>query len=129
MKDEIMSDEIKIEPLTEQEILTIEERLVTNKEFDTELARAIFTIFVSGHEYNVLYKNLQAYFSASTEALNKLIGDCIEILDIKDKKKIKMMYNHADAIANKLPEIAQSKLNEIFDEEWDEIDEEDMGTK
>ena len=124
-----MTDEIKIEPLTEEEIIAISKWLEDNKEFDTELARAIFTIFVSGYEYKVLYKNLQACFSASTEALNKLIGDCIEILDIKDKKKINMMYNQAATVANNLPEIAQSKLNEIFDEEWDEIDEEDMGTQ
>ena len=124
-----MKDEIKIEPLTEQEILTIEERLVNNKEYDTELARAIFTIFVSGYENKKLYKNLQAYLLASSEALNQLTGDCIEILDLKDKKKIQMMYKQAANVANKLPEIAQSKLNEIFDEEWDEIDEEDMGTQ
>jgi hypothetical protein len=112
-----MNDEIKIEPLTEEEILAISKRLEDNKEFDTELARAIFTIFVSGHEYDVLYKNLQACYAASSEALKELTGDCIKILGLKDIEKIQMMYKQAATIADNLPVIAQSKLNEIFDEE------------
>jgi hypothetical protein len=112
-----MNDEIKIEPLTEEEILAISKRLEDNKEFDTELARAIFTIFVSGYEYRVLYNNLRAYHAASSEVLNELTGDCIKILGLKDIEKIQMLYKHAATVVDNLPVIAQSKLNEIVDEE------------
>jgi hypothetical protein len=117
-----MSDEIKIEPLTEEEIIAISKRLEDNKEFDTELARAIFTIFVSGYEYKVLYKNLQAYFSASSAGLYQLAGDCSKIIGLRDTKKIQKMYKQAATIAGNLPAIAQGILNEIPDEE--EINEE-----
>jgi len=121
-----MSDEIKIEPLTEEEIIAISKRLEDNKEYDTEIARAIFTVLVSGYEYQILYSTLQAYYSASTAGLYQLAGDCSKIIGLKDTKKIQKMYRQAATIAGNLPAIAKNILEsqpEETDNEEDAVSE------
>lgn len=117
-----MSDEIKIEPLTEEEIIAISKRLEDNNEYDTEIARAIFTVLVSGYEYQILYSTLQAYYSASTAGLYQLAGDCSKIIGLKDTKKIQKMYRQAATIAGNLPAIAQNILESQPEETDDEED-------
>lgn len=117
-----MSDEIKIEPLTEEEIIAISKRLEDNNEYDTEIARAIFTVLVSGYEYQILYNTLQAYYSASTAGLYQLAGDCSKIIGLKDTKKIQKMYRQAATIAGNLPAIAQNILESQPEETDDEED-------
>ena len=117
-----MSDEIKIEPLTEEEIIAISKRLEDNNEYDTEIARAIFTVLVSGYEYQILYSTLQAYYSASTAGLYQLAGDCSKIIGLKDTKKIQKMYRQAATIAGNLPAIAKNILESQHEETTNEED-------
>jgi hypothetical protein len=92
-----------IKPLTEEELIAIVKRLEEEKEFDSDLARAVFTLMVSGYEYQQLYTTLQAYYAASAGALHDLAGACAATIGLKDHKKIQKMYKLAGKFAGEVP--------------------------
>jgi len=92
-----------IKPLTEEELVAIVKRLEEEKEFDSDLARAVFTLMVSGYEYQQLYTTLQAYYAASAGALHDLAGACAATIGLKDHKKIQKMYKLAGKFAGEVP--------------------------
>jgi hypothetical protein len=109
------SAELKITPLNEEEIRALADRLEQEKDFDSDLSRAIFTILVVGYEYQQLYTTLQAYYAASTAACHDIAGACAKTIGLRDMKKIQRMYKIAGDIAGNIPARAQALL--VQDEE------------
>ena len=92
-----------IKPLTEDELVAIVKRLEEEKDFDSDLARAVFTLMVSGYEYQQLYVTLQAYYAAAAGALHDLAGACAKTIGLKDHKKIQKMFTLAAKFAGEVP--------------------------
>lgn len=119
-----MSEETKpqVEPFTEEELMRLAKRLEDDNELDSELARAIFTILIVGHEYQTLYTTLQAYYAASVGACHDLAGACASIIGLKDTKKINKMFTVAATISAEIPNRAISILNNYSDAKVNEDD-------
>ena len=101
---------LKIEPLTEQEISDLAKKLEEDQDFDSDLARAIFTILVVGYEFQQLYSTLQAYYAAASGACHDIAGACAKTIGLRDVKKIQKMYTIAGHYAGNIPARAQALL-------------------
>jgi len=101
---------LKIEPLTEQEISDLAKKLEETEDFDSDLARAIFTILVVGYEFQQLYSTLQAYYAAASGACHDIAGACAKTIGLRDVKKIQKMYTIAGQFAGNIPARAQALL-------------------
>jgi hypothetical protein len=102
----------KIEPLTTEELAAIIKRIEDEKDFDSDLARAVFTLMVSGYEYQSLYNTLQAYYAASASACHDLASALINMVGFKDHKKMQKLYKLAGKYAGEVPARAQAILAE-----------------
>lgn len=100
----------KITPLTEEEISALTKQVEDNKDFDSDLSRALFTILVIGYEYQALYSTLQAYYAASAAACHDVAARCSQIIGLRDLKKIQKMYKVAGEIAGNIPARASDIL-------------------
>jgi len=109
--------EPKIEPLTEEEIRTLADKLEADGDFDSDLSRAIFTILVVGYEYQQLYTTLQAYYAASSSACYDLALACAKVIGLRDHKKIMTLSKLAGDYAGGIPERAinllQAELGQV----------------
>ena len=117
-------DTPKITPLSEEEILDIAKRLEESGDYDSELARAVFTILIVGYEYQTLYTTLQAYYSAASAACHDVAATCAQIIGLRDTKKIMKMYKIAAHQAGNIPARAQALLTENTTEGEENKDEE-----
>lgn len=104
--------DLKIQPLTEEEIRTLADKLEQEKDFDSDLSRAIFTILVVGYEYQQLYTTLQAYYAASTAACHDIAGASAKVIGLRDMKKIQKLYKIAGDLAGNIPARAQALLEQ-----------------
>jgi hypothetical protein len=100
----------KIEPLTGEELEALIKRVEEEKDFDSDLARTLFTLMVSGYEYQTLYTTLQAYYAASASACHDLAAAMIKVVGFKDHKKMQKMYKLAGKYAGEVPARAQALL-------------------
>lgn len=100
----------KIEPLTEEEILALAQKLEESGDYNSELSRAIFTILVVGYEYQSLYSTLQAYYAAASGACHDVAASCAKTIGLRDTKKIMKMYKIAAEQAGNIPARAQALL-------------------
>lgn len=103
--------DLKITPLTEEEIRALADRLEKEEDFDSELSRAVFTILVVGYEYQQLYTTLQAYYAASASACYDLSIACAKVIGLRDHKKIMKLTKLAGDYAGGIPERAINLLN------------------
>ena len=111
-----MSEETtpKIEPLTEEEFTALLGKIEEAEDFDSDLARSLFTVLVISKEYQDLYTTLQAYYSAGAAACHDLAGACAQVIGLRDMKKIQKLYKLAGDYAGNIPARAQALLEESF---------------
>lgn len=102
----------KIEPLTEEDIARLTQQIEDTEDFESDLARAVFTIMVVGYEYQMLYTTLQAYYAAASAACHDTAGACAQIIGIRDMKKLQKMYKEAAKLAGNIPLRAQALLED-----------------
>lgn len=100
----------KIEPLTEEELTALTQKLEETGDFDSDLSRALFTILVVGFEYQQLYTTLQAYYAASAQACHDLAGACAREIGIRDMKKMQKLAKLAAQYAGQIPNRAADLL-------------------
>jgi hypothetical protein len=116
--------DLKIQPLTEEEIRNLADRLEKEEDFDSDLSRAVFTILVVGYEYQQLYTTLQAYYAASSGACYDLAIACAKVIGLRDHKKIMKLSKLAGDYAGGIPERAinllQSELGQVTVEPTEE---------
>ena len=113
----------KFVPLTNDELTAITARLEKDEEFDTELARAVFTVLVIGVEYQNLYVTLQAYYKAAQAACLDLAGSCANVIGLRDLKKIQKLYKLAGKYAESIPSRVDSLLQEMEQQPEEETEE------
>lgn len=111
-----MSEETtpKIEPLTEEQLTALITKMEEENDFESDLARSLFTILVLSKEYQDLYTTLQAYYSAGAAACHDLAGACAQVIGLRDMKKIQKLYKLAGDYAGNIPARAQALLQESF---------------
>lgn len=111
-----MSEETtpKIEPLTEEQLTALITKMEEENDFESDLARSLFTILVLSKEYQDLYTTLQAYYSAGAAACHDLAGACAQVIGLRDMKKIQKLYKLAGDYAGNIPARAQALLEESF---------------
>ena len=114
----------KIEPLTEEEITKLTQDIEDNKDFESDLSRALFTILVVGFEYQQLYTTLQAYYAASAQACHDLAGACAREIGIRDMKKMQKLAKLAGQYAGQIPNRAADLLSADAVEETTTTEEE-----
>jgi hypothetical protein len=115
----------KFVPLTNDELTAITARLEKDEEFDTELARAVFTVLVIGVEYQNLYVTLQAYYKGAQSACLDLAGACANVIGIRDLKKIQKLYKLAGKYAESIPSRVDSLLLEMEQQPEEETEKEE----
>ena len=109
-----MSEETtpKLEPLTQEQFEALVSKLEKEEDYDSELAKATFTLLFLSKEYQDLYLTLQAYYSAATSACHDLAGACAQVIGLRDMKKIQRMYKLAGEHAGSIPVRAQSLIEQ-----------------
>ena len=101
--EEVKEESPTITPFSEEELAALAAKLEEDKDFDSDIARAVFTLMVVGFEYQSLYGTLQAYFTASQEACRDLAGACAQVIGLRDMKKIQKLYTLAGNYAGGIP--------------------------
>lgn len=126
-----MSEETtpNIEPLTEEEIQTLIKKLEDENDTTSDLARALFTVLVVGFEYQQLYTTLQAYYAAGSGACYYTAQEAVKTIGLRDRAKIRKIYEIAATAAGLIPERALNIINqqsavdpEVMEESNDEAE-------
>jgi hypothetical protein len=112
----VEENKLDIKPLTEDEITAIVKRLEDEKDSESELARALFTVLVVGFEYQQLYTTLQAYYAAGSGACYYTAQEAVKVIGLKDRAKIRKIYEIAANAAGLIPERALNLINQPVDE-------------
>ena len=103
---EEVKDSTKLVPLTQEELTAISQRLESEGDFESELAKAVFTVLVIGVEYHNLFAALQAYQVATQEAFRDYAGASANSIGLRDMKKRQKLYTMAARFAAGVPERA-----------------------
>jgi hypothetical protein len=101
-----------IKPLSEEEISDLIKKIEESGDTDSELARAMFTILVVGFEYQQLYTTLQAYYAAGSGACYYTAQEAVKVIGLRDRAKIKKIYEVAATAAGYIPERALNIINQ-----------------
>lgn len=127
VEDVVTTEETKPKfvPLSNDELTALTERLEKDEEYDTELARAVFTVLVIGVEYQNLYITLQAYYKAAQSACLDLAGSCANVIGLRDLKKIQKLYKLAGKYAESIPSRVDSLLQEMEQQPEEETEKEE----
>ncbi len=84
---------------SEEELHAIAQRLMSEGDFDSDLARAIFTVQVIGVEYHNCYEALEAYSLATEQAFRDYASASANAIGLKDIKKIQEHYKMGERFA------------------------------
>lgn len=101
-----------IEPLSEEEIQALITKLEEQEDTTSDLARALFTVLVVGFEYQQLYTTLQAYYAAGSGACYYTAQEAVKTIGLRDRAKIRKIYEIAATAAGLIPERALNIINQ-----------------
>ena len=106
------SSEFNIQPITGEELTALLARLEEEGDYESELARALFTVLVTLKEYETFFVTLQAYYAAGSAACFDVAQMAGKIIGLKDRKKLDAMTEVAAEFAGNIPVRAMDILKE-----------------
>lgn len=106
------STEFSIQPITGEELAALLARLEEEGDYESELARALFTVLVTLKECETFFATLQAYYAAGSAACFDVAQMAGKIIGLRDRKKLDAMTEVAAEFAGNIPARAMDILSE-----------------
>jgi hypothetical protein len=100
----------EMRPLNEEEFAELIQKVEASEDFDSELAKLLFSFLLLQNEYGILYDTLRAYYAAASGACHDVAASCAKTIGLRDTKKIMKMYKIAAEQAGNIPARAQALL-------------------